>query len=58
MDEVLEFVSPSHSGRNGLTGHKSSGIDKHEYITTPDYQSIDEGQNTTKEEQFEEHITF
>ena len=24
MDEVLEFVSPSHSGQNGLTDHKSN----------------------------------
>ena len=24
MEEVLEFVSPSHSGQNGLTDHKSN----------------------------------
>ena len=36
---------------NGLTGHKSSGIEEHESITTPDYQLIDEGQKITKEGQ-------
>ena len=24
MEEVLEFVSPSHSGQNGLTDHKGN----------------------------------
>ena len=45
-------------GYNGLTDHNIIGIDEHECTTTPDYQLIDGGQNTTKEGQLEEHITF
>ena len=44
--------------QNGLTDHKSSGIDEHGCITTPDYQLIDEGQKTTKEGQLKEHMIF
>ena len=44
--------------QSGLTGHKSSGIDEHECITTPDYQLIDEGQKTTKEGQLKGTYDF
>ena len=59
MDEVLEFVSPSHPGIECLdvtTG--VMGIDKHDYTTTPYYQLIDKDQKATKEGQIERTYDF
>ena len=58
MDGVLEFVSPSYSGQNDLTDHKSSGIDEHGCITTPDYQLIDEVRRQLKRDNPKEHMFF
>ena len=58
MDEVLEFVSPCHSEIELLDGPQEYEAPMNECTHTLDYQLIDEGQKSTKENNSEEHTIF
>ena len=58
MDEVLEFVSPSHPGMEWLDRPQESWASMNERTITPDYQLIDKGQKTTKEGQLKRTYGF
>ena len=59
MDEALEFVSPSHSRIEWLDWPQEYEVSMSMNAWHGlDYQIIDGGQDTTKEGQLKEHITF
>lgn len=59
MDEVLEFVSPSHSRIEWLDGPQGYEVSiSMNAIHALDYQMIDDGQNATKEEQLKGTYNF
>ena len=60
VDEVLEFVSPSHSGIEWLDGPQEYEVSvSMNAWHALDYQMIDGDQDTTKErENSKEHISF